>query len=116
MIQEKRIVIYCRVDQGGNPTQRKHVLAVQQEQLKRYAAFHGLQVAGYYEDAGYSGHDLNRPGLNQMLNDWKREKFDAVLIVNHTRLFRGSTWKEPSWPFPIISANDLDLVPNWKKR
>lgn len=106
----KRVAVYCRVDRGSDPERQRDVLTTQREQLRQYAAFHGLQIAGYYQDAGYSGHDLNRPGLNQMTADYKAGKFEAVLIVNRTRLFRGSVWGKTQWPFPIISLNQLDQI------
>lgn len=112
----KRVAVYCRVDRGSGPEEQKNVLAIQQERLERYAASHGLQIVGCYQDAGYSGHDLSRPGLNQMTADYKAGKFDAVLIAKHTRLFRGSVWNEPEWPFPVISLNQLDRIRHEEKK
>lgn len=109
-MSKKKAAIYCRVDKGGDPEGHQNILAVQKKRLERYAVSHGLQIAGCYQDAEYPGHNLNRPGLNQMTADYKAGKFDAVLIVKHTRLFRGSVWNEPQWPFPVISLNQLDQI------
>lgn len=104
----KRVALYCRVDGGGDSPVYQQALSIQRGKLERYAGERGLQIAGCYEDAGYAGHDLARPGLRQMLADWEGGKFDAVLVTKRTRLFRGSIWEEPGWPFLVISANQWD--------
>ena len=103
-----RAALYCRVDRGGDSETYQWALSAQRGKLEAFAREHGLEPVRYYEDAGYSGCDLNRPGLNQMLADWKEGKFDTVLVVKRTRLYRGGFWKEPKWPFPILSANQLE--------
>lgn len=94
----------------------RQVLSKQRSKLETFAREHELKITGCYEDAGYAGHDLTRPGLNRMLADWKEEKFDTVLVVKRTRLFRGSVWEEPKWPFPILSANKLDRIPQYEQK
>lgn len=115
-MNKKKVTIYCRVDRGGDSEEHQNILEMQKERLERHAASHGLQIAGCYQDTGYPGHDLSRPGLNQMTADYKAGKFDAVLIVKHTRLFRGSIWNEPKWPFPVISLNQLDQICHDEKK
>lgn len=110
-MQRKRAAIYCRVDVGGEPEMYQQVLSRQRSRLEVFAREHDIKITGYYEDAGYAGHDLARPGLQRMLTDWRAEKFDTVLVVKRTRLFRGSIWEEPKWPFPILSVNKLDRIP-----
>lgn len=104
----KRTAIYCRVDSGGNSEMRRSVLEMQKQKLERYAAAKGFQISGYYEDDGFPGHDLNRPGLTRLLDDYHAGVFEQVLIVNHSRLYRGSRWNEPQWPFRICSVNQLE--------
>ena len=106
------VALYCRVDGGGDCETYQRALSAQRGKLEAFAREQGLEPARYYEDAGYPGRDLTRPGLNQMLADWKEGKFDTVLVVKRTRLFRGSIWEEPKWPFPILSANKLDRIPH----
>lgn len=103
-----RAALYCRVDGGGDRETYQRALSAQRGILEAFAREHGLEPAQYYEDTGYSGCDLTRPGLNQMLADWKEGMFDIVLVVKRTRLFRGSLWEEPEWPFPILSVNQLE--------
>ena len=64
-MQGKRTAVYCRVDRGGNSEMRRDALEMQKRKLERYAAEKGLPISGYYEDDGFPGHDLNRPGLTR---------------------------------------------------
>ena len=111
-----RAALYCRVDGGGDRETYQWALSAQRGRLGAFAREHGLEPAQYYEDAGYSGSDLTRPGLNQMLVDWKEGKFDMVLVIKRTRLYRGSFWNEPRWPFPILSANQLERAPYYEQK
>lgn len=110
-MENNRAALYCRVDGGGDRETYQRALSAQRGKLEAFARERGLESVRYYEDVGYSGCDLTRPGLNLMLADWKEGKFDTVLVVKRTRLFRGSLWEEPKWPFPILSANQLERVP-----
>ncbi|WP_295631683.1 recombinase family protein [uncultured Intestinimonas sp.] len=109
----ERAALYCRVDGGGDP---ELGLSMQRRRLEELARKRGLKLAGYYEDAGYAGHDLTRPGLKQLLADWSKGKFDIVLVVKRTRLFRGRVWEEPKWPFSILSAAQLDRDPYCERK
>ena len=111
-----RAALNCRVDGGGNCETYRQALSAQRSKLEAFAQEHGLEPARYYEDAGYSGCDLTRPGLNRMLEDWSEEKFNIVLVVKRTRLFRGSVWEEPMWPFPVLSAAQLERAPYYERK
>lgn len=106
-MERKRVAIYCRVDRGGNPEMRQEALELQKRKLEHYAQKKGVQISGYYEDDGFPGHDLERPGLTQMMKDYQAGIFKQVLVVDRSRLYRGSRWSEPQWPFPIYSLNQL---------
>lgn len=97
--------IYCRVDNGGDPSSRRMALDMQKEGLERYADFAGFEIAGAYEDNGYHGRDLNRPGLNQMIQDCKAGRFEYVLVMSRGRLFRGGLVDEPEWPFQVCTPD-----------
>lgn len=107
-MQGKRTAIYCRVDSGGSSATRREALEMQKRELEHYAKKQGFQIAGYYEDDGYSGHDWDRPGFVQLLKDHKAGEFEQVLVVNRSRLYRGSHWNEPKWPFQVCSVNQLE--------
>lgn len=107
-MQKSLTAIYCRVDSGGNPEMRRQALEMQRRMLEHYAITRGLQLTGYYEDDGRSGHDLDRPGLMQLMHDYAAGAFAQVLVFNQSRLYRGVSWKEPQWPFRICSISQLD--------
>ena len=52
-------------------------------------------------DDGFSGHDLRRPGLTRLIKDHDAGAFEQVLVVSRGRLYRGSSWEEPRWPFRV---------------
>lgn len=107
-MKTKRAAIYCRVDSGGTPEMQQQALNLQTEKLERYASSHGLQIVGHYQDAGYPGHDMSRPGLAQLVRDCEAGVFEQVLVVNRSRLYRGAREEEPKWPFPVFSMNQLE--------
>ena len=111
-MQGKRTAVYCRVDRGGNSEMRRDALEMQKRKLEHYAAEKGLPISGYYEDDGFPGHDLNRPGLTRLLKDYHAGVFEQVLVMNRSRLYRGNHWNEPQWPFQVCSVKQLehDLV------
>ena len=100
-----KAAIYCRVDQGGNAETQCDALEAQRIRLEQYALHHNIQIAGYYEDRGYTGHLTKRPGLTRLINDCLEGQFNTVLIVNHDRLYRGNRYKPPQWPFQIRAIN-----------
>lgn len=100
--------IYCRVDGGGSSKMRRDALEMQKQELERYAVRKRIHVSGYYEDDGFPGYDLKRPGLTQMLKDYDAGLFEQILVVNRSRLYRGSCWNEPQWPFQICSIKQLE--------
>ena len=105
-----KVLIYCRVDGGGNPDLRRDALEMQKQELERYAAKKRLQISGYYEDDGFPGHDLSRPGLTQLLKDYDAGLFQQVLVVNRNRLYRGWSWEEPRWSFQVCSMKQENHV------
>lgn len=107
-MERKRVAIYCRVDRGGSPEIRQEVLELQKRRLELYAQKRRFQILGYYEDDGFPGHDLKRPGLIQMVKDYQAGMFQQVLVIDRSRLYRGNRWNEPQWPFPIYSLNQLE--------
>jgi site-specific DNA recombinase len=84
ILKEKKAAIYCRSDSGRSAETRQQVLEAQRHRLKRYAEERGMQITAYYEDNGYSGNDLSRPGLAKLMADHKKGMFDVVLVVNRS--------------------------------
>jgi DNA invertase Pin-like site-specific DNA recombinase len=76
-----RVALYSRVS-----TDRQD-LEVQLQELQEFAGHRGWEIVGVYEDV-ISGASLKRPGLDGLLEDAHRRKFDLLLIWKLDRLGR----------------------------
>lgn len=76
-----RVAFYSRVS-----TDRQD-LEVQLQDLREFATRRGWEIVAVYEDVT-SGASLKRPGLDRLLNDARRRKFDLLLIWKLDRLGR----------------------------
>lgn len=82
-----KVAIYCRVDTPKNEVSNE-ILRAQRESLERYAKVKGFEVVDSYLEIG-TGTDQNRPQLRRLIQDYEAGKFDFVLTVSDSRLFRG---------------------------
>lgn len=101
-----KVAIYCRVDNCRNSASLQHAAELQKARLEQFATTKKYFVVGYYDDIGYVGHDMSRPGLLALKTDYDKGLFDAVLVVNRSRLYRGDTWPQTKLPFPVISLTE----------
>ena len=104
--RRKEFAIYCRVGGGASKKMRKDSLRSQRARLAHYAREKGFTVTSVYEDDGYSGGDLDRPGLKQLLRDYEEGEFDSVLVIGYDRLYRGPIWMSPDWSFDVFTIED----------
>ena len=81
---QKRAAIYVRVSTD------KQTVANQERELRRVAERRGWEVVDVYNDAGISGSKGRdqRPGLDRMLNDASKRRFDVVMAWAIDRLGR----------------------------
>jgi DNA invertase Pin-like site-specific DNA recombinase len=56
--------------------------------FQEFVKYKGYTLVGEYEDTGVSGAKDNRPGLNQLLADARKGKFDVVIVGALDRLAR----------------------------
>jgi DNA invertase Pin-like site-specific DNA recombinase len=84
MSKPKRAALYLRVSTGEQTTENQR-LALRQEAERR-----GWTIVREYEDAGISGAKGRdkRPGLDSMLKDATRGRFDVVMCWSLDRLGR----------------------------
>lgn len=80
----KRCAIYARV---STPEQR---VANQLYDLRQFALQRGYDVACEYTDVGVSGSKARRPGLDAMLKDARKRKFDVVIVSAFDRVARST--------------------------
>ena len=105
----KRTTIYCRVD-GPKSEITQDLLDSQKTKLLTYAQKKNIEISGIYEDAGYPGNTLERPGLQRLISDAESDEIDAVLVVNYSRLFRGQMPQRlKALDLHIQSINDHEL-------
>src|SRR5258706_3591543 len=80
----RRAALYLRVSTDKQTVQNQEL------QLRQVAERRGWEVVEVYNDAGISGSKgrADRPGLDQMLNDAGRRRFDIVLVWAIDRLGR----------------------------
>jgi DNA invertase Pin-like site-specific DNA recombinase len=85
LAQRKRnAALYVRVSTDGQTIEN------QVRELRQIAERRGWEIVETYSDAGISGAKGRdkRPGLDRMLNDAKRRKFDVVMAWAIDRLGR----------------------------
>jgi DNA invertase Pin-like site-specific DNA recombinase len=80
----KRAVLYMRVSTADQTTDN------QAHDLKQMAQQRGLAIVQQYIDHGISGTRTRRPGLDQMMADARRGRFDVVLVWACDRLARST--------------------------
>jgi DNA invertase Pin-like site-specific DNA recombinase len=81
MIQTKRAALYSRISTGD-----QH-LETQLLDLREMAKQRGLEIVREYSDV-ISGAKSKRPGLDQLMCDARRHRFDVVLVAAFDRIAR----------------------------
>ena len=81
-----KIAIYARV---SSETQAKEgTIQSQIEALREYAKSHTLKIIHECLDDGFSGADLNRPGLDHLRDLTQEGQIEAILVLSPDRLSR----------------------------
>ncbi len=84
MTKKKRIAIYARVSTSDQSTEAQRL------DLRRYVRERGWTLFNEFCDNGISGMTDSRPALNELMNDAKKRKFDAVLVWRFDRFARST--------------------------
>src|SRR5579859_5527741 len=79
-----RIAIYARV------STKDQSCALQLRDLKTYCTARKLTVFREYIDVGESGAKDSRPKLNELMDDARKRKFDAILVWRFDRFARST--------------------------
>ena len=82
----KRAVGYVRVSEGGNSGDLS--VAAQKQSLEQFAAEAGYQGVDWYVEEVHSGHGMDRPAFQELLEAAQRQDFAAVVVSNLSRLVR----------------------------
>lgn len=84
-----KAAIYTRV---STEEQKKHgfSLDAQKETVMQYAIQNGYEIYDCYSDSD-SGKDFNRPEIQRLFTDMRKEKFDVIIIWKVDRISRKNT-------------------------
>jgi len=81
-----RVALYPRV--SGHEQEDNYSVPEQIERMKKYCESRDWMVYKIYTDSGFSGSNLQRPGLQQLIKDAENKKIDMVLVYKLDRLSR----------------------------
>lgn len=81
-----RVGLYPRV--SGHEQEENYSIPEQIDRMKKYCESRDWMVYKIYTDSGFSGGNLDRPGLQEMLKDVENGKLDMVLVYKLDRLSR----------------------------
>lgn len=81
-----RVGLYPRV--SGHEQEDNYSIPEQIERMKKYCDAKDWMVYKIYTDAAYSGSNMERPGLQDMIKDCEAGKLDMVLVYKLDRLSR----------------------------
>jgi site-specific DNA recombinase len=81
-----RVALYIRV--SSQEQVEGYSIGEQTERLTKYAEAMGWEVYKVYVDPGYSGGNMDRPGLDELIKDVKKGDIDTVVVYKLDRLSR----------------------------
>ena len=88
-MQTKNCVIYTRVSTDIQAEKEFSSCEAQEQKIRSFiASQNDWQIFKIYNDAGFSGATLQRPKIQELLLDLKKEKIDVVLVYKIDRLTR----------------------------
>ena len=91
-ITRKRCAVYCRVSSDERLDQSFNSIDAQREAGAAYVTSQKAEgwelIPEFYEDPGFSGGNMNRPGLKRLLADIEVGKIDIVVVYKIDRLSR----------------------------
>ncbi|WP_277680188.1 recombinase family protein [Gracilibacillus dipsosauri] len=103
-----RAFIYIRVS-TLEQAREGYSIKSQEERLRDYAKARGYTVVKVYSDPGFSGSNLNRPGLQEMITQVKKGYADVVLVYKLDRLSRSQ--KDTLYLIEeIFLKNDISFI------
>ncbi|MEI6396627.1 MAG: recombinase family protein [Candidatus Taylorbacteria bacterium] len=88
-MQTKNCAVYTRVSTDMQAEKEFSSCEAQEQKIRSFiASQNNWQVFKIYNDAGFSGATLQRPKIQELLSDLKKEKIDVVLVYKIDRLTR----------------------------
>ncbi|RHH70125.1 MULTISPECIES: recombinase family protein [Vagococcus] len=82
-----KTAIYVRVS-TNEQAEEGYSIDEQIDKLKKFCEVKDWQVANIYKDPGFTGSNIDRPGLKKLINDVENKKIETVLVYKLDRLSR----------------------------
>ncbi|MCH5268176.1 MAG: recombinase family protein, partial [Lachnospiraceae bacterium] len=85
-----RIAVYMRLSKEDEKIQTEsNSISMQRILIRKYIKEHfdSYKILEYQDD-GFSGTNFNRPGVQNLLEDAKNEKFDCIVVKDFSRFGR----------------------------
>jgi site-specific DNA recombinase len=81
-----RVALYPRV--SGHEQEDNYSIPEQIDRMKKYCESRDWKVYKIYTDSGFTGSNMDRPGLQNLIKDTEKDVFDMVLVYKLDRLSR----------------------------
>jgi site-specific DNA recombinase len=102
----KKAVGYVRV---SSAKQREgESLDTQKDRIKAYCDIHDLTLSHIFEDAGYTGSNIDRPDFKKMMNAARENEFDVIVAYDMSRFSRST--KDFLKAFENLQEIGIDLA------
>ena len=82
-----KVALYVRVS-TLEQAEEGYSISEQKDKLKKYCEIKDWKITRIYSDPGFSGSNLNRPSMQQLIKDAGTGLYDAVLVYKLDRLSR----------------------------
>ncbi len=87
MVSIKKAALYIRVSTDAQ-AEEGYSIDAQKEMLAAYCTSKGIKEYEYYIDGGFTGSNIERPEMQRLVEDVKKNKIDAVVVYKLDRLSR----------------------------
>jgi DNA invertase Pin-like site-specific DNA recombinase len=85
--EQMRAIGYCRIS-TEEQSQQGVSLSNQAQKIQAYCTAKDWEITAVIRDEGYSGKDLNRPGIQEIIKGCRKRAFDVVVTLKLDRLTR----------------------------
>ena len=105
----KQCAIYTRVSTDVQAEKEFSSCEAQEEKIKSFIQSQdNWKIFKVYSDAGYTGANINRPALQELLEDVKQKKIDIILSYKIDRLTRSP--KDFYQLIEIFEQNNISFI------
>ena len=103
-----KVAIYVRVS-TLEQAEEGYSIGEQKDKLKKYCEIKDWTITKIYSDPGFSGSNINRPSIQQLIKDAGTGLYDAVLVYKLDRLSRSQ--KDTLYLIEdVFQKNDIHFI------